>query len=78
MGEAVAVVVADDPYRAADAVEAVDVEYAPLPVAAGPGAAGARAVHDGWRDNVAGVNESGSAMPRAGFADADVVVEAPA
>ena len=32
-GEAVAVVVADDPYRLADAVDRVIVEYEPLPVA---------------------------------------------
>ena len=43
VGEAVAVVVADDPYRAADAVEAVIVEYEPLPVAAAPVVAGAGA-----------------------------------
>ncbi|HYU66567.1 MAG TPA: xanthine dehydrogenase family protein molybdopterin-binding subunit, partial [Jatrophihabitantaceae bacterium] len=31
VGEAVAVVVADDPYRAADGVDAVVVDYEPLP-----------------------------------------------
>jgi carbon-monoxide dehydrogenase large subunit len=55
-GEPVAVVVADDAYRAADAAEAVHVEYEPLPAvvdleqAAMPGAP---CVHGSWQTNVA-------------------------
>ena len=76
VGEAVAVVVADDAYRAADAVEAVSVEYDPLPVAAAPGAEAPALVHDGWRDNVTGVNESAVGDAARALAEADVVVEA--
>ena len=55
-GEAVAVVVATDPYRASDAAEAVRVEYEPLPAALdaeqalGPDAP---LVHPEWGTNVA-------------------------
>ena len=55
-GEAVAVVVATDPYRASDAAEAVRVEYEPLPAAVdaehalGPDAPW---VHPEWATNVA-------------------------
>jgi aerobic carbon-monoxide dehydrogenase large subunit len=48
VGEPVAVVIADDPYVAEDAVEAVDVEWTPLPAIAdldAACAAGARQVH---------------------------------
>jgi carbon-monoxide dehydrogenase large subunit len=79
VGEAVAIVVADDPYRLADAVERVIVEYEPLPVAASPSAAlspGAPRVHDEWPDNLAGTSAAGMGDPAAGFALADVVVEA--
>ncbi|MET0488369.1 MAG: xanthine dehydrogenase family protein molybdopterin-binding subunit [Candidatus Rokuibacteriota bacterium] len=75
VGEAVAIVVAEDAYLAADAVEAVDVEYAPLPVASGPGATAPALVHEGWRDNVAGVNESAVGDAARALAEADVVVE---
>jgi CO/xanthine dehydrogenase Mo-binding subunit len=55
-GEAVAVVVATDPYRAADGAEALRVDYEPLPAALdaehalGPGAP---LVHPEWKTNVA-------------------------
>ena len=75
VGEAVAVVLAEDAYRAADAVEAVIVEYAPLPVAAGPGATSPALVHDGWRDNVAGVTEGTVGDAARALREADVVVE---
>ena len=75
VGEAVAVVVADDAYRAADAVEAVAVEYAPLPVAAAPSASPPALVHDGWRDNVAGVTEGVVGDAARALREADVVVE---
>ncbi len=76
VGEAVAVVAADDPYRAADAAEAVAVEWAPLPAAATPVAEAPARVHDGWRDNRAGINEAHVGDVTRGFAEAEVVVEA--
>ena len=60
VGEAVAVVVADDPYRAVDGAEAVVVDYEPLPVAAEPVVPAPAIVHDGWRDNRAGRQEAGT------------------
>jgi carbon-monoxide dehydrogenase large subunit len=75
VGEAVAVVVADDPYRAADAVDAVAVEYAPLPVAAAPVVPAPGLVHDDWKDNRAGRQESVVGDVAAGFTAADVTVE---
>jgi len=59
-GEAVAVAVADDAYRAADAAQAVDVRYDVLPAAATVDAAlAARAprVFDEWPDNAAGPSD---------------------
>jgi aerobic carbon-monoxide dehydrogenase large subunit len=56
VGEAVAVVVADDRQRAADAVEQIEVRYQPLPVVVDPWAAlepDAPRLHAGWPDNVA-------------------------
>src|SRR5438876_2629938 len=58
-GEAIAVVVAENPYRLADALERVIVEYGPLPAAATPGAAvgsSAPRVHDEWADNLAALS----------------------
>jgi len=75
VGEAVAVVVAEDAYRAADGAEAVRVEYEPLPVAVATTGAPA-VVHDGWRDNLAGVNESVVGDVSAGLAAAEAVVAA--
>ncbi|OGL10887.1 MAG: hypothetical protein A3I17_08395 [Candidatus Rokubacteria bacterium RIFCSPLOWO2_02_FULL_72_37] len=75
VGEAVAVVVAEDAYRAADAAEAVVVEYEPLPVAAAPGDPGVR-VHAAWRDNHAGSHESVVGNVARALAEADVVVAA--
>ena len=76
VGEAVAVVVADDAYRAADGVAAVVVEYEPLPVAAEPAVPAPGLVHEGWRDNRAGRQEAGTGDVARGFADAETVVEA--
>ncbi len=75
VGEAVAVVAADDPSRAADAAEAVVVEYEPLPVAAAPVVPAPAIVHDGWRDNRAGRQESATGDVARGFAEAETVVE---
>jgi len=75
VGEAVAVVVADDPYRAADAADAVVVEYEPLPAAATPVVPGPALVHDGWRDNRAGRQETGVGDVARGFAEAEAIVD---
>jgi carbon-monoxide dehydrogenase large subunit len=77
-GEAVAVVVADTPYIAADAVEHVAVDYEPLPAAVSPEAAlapGAPRIHESWPGNLAGVSESAVGSVADGFASADAVVE---
>ena len=55
VGDSVAVVVAEDPYIAADAVEAIEVDYDPLPTvvdARGATDEGAPRVHDEIEDNV--------------------------
>ena len=55
-GEPIAVVVATDPYVAADGAAVVSVEYAPLPAAVDPEGAvepGAPLVHADWGTNVA-------------------------
>ncbi len=56
MGEAVAVVIAENPYVARDAVDLIEVDYEPLPAVADAAKAlqpGAPAVNDEARDNVA-------------------------
>lgn len=56
VGEPVALVVADDPYRAQDAVDAIDVQYDPLPAVIDPEAAarpGSPLVHEDYGDNIA-------------------------
>jgi aerobic carbon-monoxide dehydrogenase large subunit len=78
VGEAVAVVVADTAYHAADAAERVAVDYEPLPAATTVAAAlapGAPRVHADWPDNLAGVCAGSSGDAARGFADADVVVD---
>ena len=58
VGEIVAVVVAVDPYVAADGAERVAVTYEPLPAALSPEAAiapGAPRVNDAWPDNLVSV-----------------------
>ncbi len=78
-GEAVAVVVADDAYGAADAADAVVVEYAVLPAAATVEAAlapGAARVFDEWPDNVAGPSTAAVGDVTHGFAQAHAIVEA--
>ncbi|MBI1847479.1 MAG: xanthine dehydrogenase family protein molybdopterin-binding subunit, partial [Candidatus Rokubacteria bacterium] len=77
-GEAIAVVVADDPYRAADGRDAVAVDYTVLPAATTVEAAlapGAPRVHAAWPDNVAGPADGAVGDVAAGFAAADVVIE---
>jgi carbon-monoxide dehydrogenase large subunit len=78
VGEAVAVVAAETPYLAADALERVVIEYEPLPAVASPEAAlapGAPKVHDDWPDNLAGISETQTGDARSGFARAEITVE---
>lgn len=78
VGEAVAVVIANDRYTAHDALELIEVEYEPLPAVADPYKAvqpGAPAVHDEAPDNVAFDWEIGDkAATDAAFAQAAHVV----
>ncbi|MCY4549163.1 MAG: xanthine dehydrogenase family protein molybdopterin-binding subunit [Defluviicoccus sp.] len=56
VGEPVALLVADDPYRAEDLAALVDIDYRPLDAVGGTGAAlraGAPALHGSWTGNVA-------------------------
>src|SRR6266545_3750293 len=79
VGEVVAVVIAETPYQAADAVQAVRVEYVPLPAAGTAQAAlkpGAPRVFDDWPDNVAGLSAASVGEAAQALAGADVVVEA--
>ena len=79
VGEPVAVVVASDPYAAADGVERVVVAYDPLPAATSPAAAiapGAPRVNETWPDNLASVTASAKGRPEEALARAPVVVAA--
>jgi carbon-monoxide dehydrogenase large subunit len=76
VGEAVAVVIAGDPARLADAMELVAVGYEPLPPLVTPQvsmASGAR-VHEGWPDNVALATRGAYGDVEQGLAGADLVV----
>jgi len=75
VGEQVAIVLAESAYLAADAAEAVEVEYEPLPVASDTEEA-ARvqpAIHD-WPDNTTLPVGGSYGDVDEGFAEADVVV----
>ncbi len=79
VGEIVAVVVADDPYVAADGAERVAVAYEPLPAAVSPEAAaapGAPRVNEAWPDNLVSVTTSAKGNPEGAMATAEVVVAA--
>ncbi len=78
VGEPVAVVVADDPYRLADALELVSVEYEPLPALVTPEAALASTsrLHEGWPDNAAVQVRGAVGDAEQELGRADVVVEA--
>jgi carbon-monoxide dehydrogenase large subunit len=67
--------VADDPYRAADGADAVAVEYEALPVAASPAVPAPAVVHEGWRDNRAGRQETRVGDVTRGFVEAETIVE---
>ena len=78
-GEAVAVVVADDVYRATDVAQAVDVRYDVLPAAATVDPAlstGAPRVFDEWPDNAAGPSDGAVGAVVRGFGEAHVIVGA--
>jgi carbon-monoxide dehydrogenase large subunit len=76
VGEAVAVVIADDPARLADALDLVVVEYEPRPPLVTPQVAMASdaRVHEGWPDNVALATRGAYGDVEQGMAGADLVV----
>jgi carbon-monoxide dehydrogenase large subunit len=76
VGEPVAVVVADDAYRLADAVERVRVDYEPLPalVEAADALTAPGSLHEGWADNAAVVARGALGDAERALAEADVVV----
>jgi CO/xanthine dehydrogenase Mo-binding subunit len=78
VGEPVAAVVAEDPYRLADAMEAITVEYEPLGavMTLDAAAGGDRRVHPEWPDNGAVVARGATGEAEAALASADLVVEA--
>ncbi len=76
VGEPVAVVLADDPYRLADAMDGVMVDYEPLPPVTTPetAALGPERVHEDWPDNAAVVVRGGTGDVERAFAAADLIV----
>jgi carbon-monoxide dehydrogenase large subunit len=76
VGEPVAVVVADDPYRLADALESVTIDADPL--AALPSATAAQqaktTLHEGWADNAAITVQAAVGDAEKALAGADLVV----
>jgi 2-furoyl-CoA dehydrogenase large subunit len=73
VGEPVAVVVASDRYKAEDALDLIEVRYAPKPSIIDPLAAiapGAPIVHDGFPNNVASDRRFRYGDPEAAFASA--------
>lgn len=77
VGQPVAVVLADDPYRAEDAAWLVDVAYEPLQALADVDAAlaaDAVRLHEGWPDNVMARATFGEGDVDAAFASAAVVI----
>jgi carbon-monoxide dehydrogenase large subunit len=77
VGEAVAVVVADDPFRAADAAELIEVDYEPLPavVDVEKAAAGGPLVHQDLGTNVAFTFPLKVGDPDTAFKSAPVVIK---
>src|SRR5262249_40957023 len=79
VGEPVVAVVADDPYRAYDAVEEIEAIYEALPAVTDPeGAAASKApvLHEEYGDNIAFRWNLGGGDIDAAFAAADHVVKA--
>ena len=78
VGEAVAVVIAEDRYIAEDALDLIEVDYRPLPAVIDPIAAtksGAPLVHEAAGTNVPSDREFSYGDPKKAFAEADHVVE---
>ena len=77
VGEPVAVVVADDTYRARDAVDLIEVDYDPLPVVSDPEKALEKTsprVHEAFADNRACVWKLEAGFPDRAFQKADRIV----
>jgi carbon-monoxide dehydrogenase large subunit len=76
VGEPIAVVVADNAHQLADALEAVRVEYDPLPAldSVETATASSTRVHDGWADNTTLPVAAKVGDAEAAFARAEVVV----
>ena len=77
VGEAVALVIADDRYLAEDALEDIDVEYAPLEAVVDPNdaaAEGAPLVHEAVGSNIVSSRDFSYGDPDKAFADADQTV----
>jgi aerobic carbon-monoxide dehydrogenase large subunit len=78
VGDPVALVIGDDRYEVADAVEDVIVEYDPLPVVIDPEKAlepGSPLVHEQFQTNKVCEWSLGGGDLEAGFAEADVIIE---
>ena len=77
VGEPVAVVVADDPYRLGDAMDGVLVDYEPLPsvMTLEAAARGNGRVHEDWPDNAATVARGETGDVDRAFPSADLIVE---
>ncbi|MGQ0651530.1 MAG: xanthine dehydrogenase family protein molybdopterin-binding subunit [Betaproteobacteria bacterium] len=77
VGEPVALVVAESPYLAEDALELVRVDWEPLPAVADVEAAlapGAPRLYDDWPDNVAAKFETAIGEPERAFTEAEVTL----
>jgi carbon-monoxide dehydrogenase large subunit len=76
VGEPVVAVIAEDPYRLADALEVVTVEYAPLPAVLTVEAAadGPARLHADWPDNTAVLARGATGDVERALAGADLVV----
>src|ERR1019366_4793331 len=77
-GADIAGAVATDRYIAADAIDAIEVEYEPIQAVADPEKAlapGAPAVHPEWPDNTAFTFHQEGGEPEKAFAEAEVVVK---
>src|SRR5256712_3885078 len=75
VGEPVAVVVAEDPYRLADALDRVTVEYERLPAlpTAEAALASATRLHEGWPDNAALVTRGAVGDAERALAEAHLI-----
>ncbi|MFI6874511.1 xanthine dehydrogenase family protein molybdopterin-binding subunit [Streptomyces sp. NPDC050400] len=78
VGQPIAMVVAESRYLAEDAIELIEVDYAPLPVVIDPDEAlapGAPLIEESWGDNLALRAEARVGDTDAAFAEAAVVIE---